>query len=33
LPIERSRNVFASRGAAQTEGKLALQQLLSRLSG
>ena len=32
LPIEHSQVTFASRGAAHTEGKLALQQLLSRLS-
>lgn len=32
LPIEHSEVTFATRGAAHTEGKLALQQLLSRLS-
>jgi hypothetical protein len=31
-PIEHSQTLFASRGAAHTEGKLALKQLLSRLS-
>ena len=31
-PIEHSQVTFASRGEAHTEGKLALQQLLSRLS-
>ena len=32
LPIEQSEVTFASRGAAQIEGKLALRQLLSKLS-
>jgi hypothetical protein len=30
-PIEHSHVTFATRGAAHAEGKLALQQLLSRL--
>jgi hypothetical protein len=32
LPIEQSKAPFATRGAAQAEGKQALQQLLARLS-
>jgi hypothetical protein len=31
-PIEHSDNYFESRGAAQTAGKKALQQLISKLS-
>lgn len=32
MPIEQSKTPFASRGAAHTEGKRALQQLLATLS-
>jgi hypothetical protein len=31
-PIDHSKVQFASRGAAQTEGKKALQQLIARLT-